>query len=306
MEYLRNLDAYPKLKAEYTTRTTHGACASIVAILIMLYLFVSEFVFFSTIEVVDRLSVNSTHAQHLVMRFDVVFPHIPCNLLSLDAMDSSGQRQEGVISHVYKKTIDPITKRKTGPKSKVLELGTLQHEHELHGGEPGEKGTGAREQSGDGGKKCGNCYGAQETPEDCCDTCESVRDKYRKKGWAFTPETVEQCKGEAVTDLFSKDGSGTSEGCEISGDIDLTTVNGNVHFAPGASVTAGAKSGQMTVAQLMQFTFETFNITHEIKSLSFGNHYPGIINPLDGEKRGVQDGHGMYQYYIKVVPTVYK
>jgi hypothetical protein len=134
-----------------------------------------------------------------------------------------------------------------------------------------------------------------------------VRDAYRKKGWAFRPEIVEQCNDEAVISLLSAGKSGrSSSGCEVSGDIDLTTVNGNVHFAPGASVTNGARTGQMSVAQLMQFTFETFNITHEIKHLSFGNHFPGIMNPLDGEKRVVQDGHGMYQYYLKVVPTIYK
>ena len=171
MDFLRNLDAYPKLKAEYTTRTAHGACSSIVAILIMTYLFVSEFIYYSSVEVVDRLSVNSTHAQRIVMRFDIVFPHIPCDLLSLDAMDSSGQRQEGVVTHIYKKTIDPITLKKTGDKVKVKELGTLQHEHEL--------GDIDKSESKDAGKddaksKCGNCYGAQEKPEDCCNTCEEV------------------------------------------------------------------------------------------------------------------------------------
>ena len=338
MDYLRNLDAFPKYKAKDTRRTTHGACTSIVALLIMFCLFVSEFSYYRTIEVVDRLSVNSTHAQHLVMRFDIVFPHIPCDLLSLDAMDSSGQRQEGIVTHVFKKTIDPITLRKKGEKTKVTELGTLQHEHELGDlGKDGEGGEGGAAVAGGGGGggggpggKCGNCYGAQETPEDCCNTCSEVRDKYRKKGWAFIPENIDQCKGEKVSGLLQGAaaaragekgeaaaalGGGarglagvarSNEGCEISGDVDLTTVNGNVHFAPGASVTDGARAGTMTVAQLMQFTFETFNITHEIKSLSFGNHFPGITNPLDGQRRGVQDGHGMYQYYLKVVPTVYK
>jgi hypothetical protein len=65
MEVLRSLDAFPKLKAEDTVRTTHGACASIVAFILMAYLFSSEFAFYSTIEVSDRLTVNSTHGEHL-------------------------------------------------------------------------------------------------------------------------------------------------------------------------------------------------------------------------------------------------
>ena len=43
-----------------------------------------------------------------------------------------------------------------------------------------------------------------------------------------------------------------------------------------------------------------------MRKLSFGNHFPGIMNPLDGQVRHVEDGHGMYQYYVKVVPTVYQ
>ena len=60
------------------------------------------------------------------------------------------------------------------------------------------------------------------------------------------------------------------------------------------------------MSELVSFTFQSFNISHEIKSLSFGNTFPGITNPLDNVVRKISDGHGMYQYYIKIVPTVYK
>eukprot|EP00952_Eustigmatos_sp_NYUAD-ZCMA_P003033 13213-Eustigmatos_ZCMA.PRE.1 len=32
----------------------------------------------------------------------------------------------------------------------------------------------------------------------------------------------------------------------------------------------------------------------------------GFKSPLNNEKRVVEDGYGMYQYYLKVVPTVYR
>ena len=71
-----------------------------------------------------------------------------------------------------------------------------------------------------------------------------------------------------------------------------------------------------------------FNISHTFHRLSFGTDYPGIQNPLDG--RSAIDNAGskyyelfttnlinafffffflgsmMYQYFVKVVPTVYK
>jgi hypothetical protein len=30
--------------------------------------------------------------------------------------------------------------------------------------------------------ECGSCYGAEENPGDCCNTCDQVRDAYRKRG----------------------------------------------------------------------------------------------------------------------------
>ena len=31
----------------------------------------------------------------------------------------------------------------------------------------------------------GSCYGAEENPGDCCNTCDQVREAYRKRGWAL-------------------------------------------------------------------------------------------------------------------------
>ena len=53
------------------------------------------------------------------------------------------------------------------------------------------------------GGECGSCYGAEESPDECCNTCDSVnnlvlpclplaqepslqvREAYRRRGWAF-------------------------------------------------------------------------------------------------------------------------
>ena len=64
-----------------------------------------------------------------------------------------------------------------------------------------------------------------------------------------------------------------------------------------------SKLGHFTVSELVSFTFQSFNISHEIKSLSFGNTLPGITNPLDNVVRNIGDCHGMHKYYIKIVPV---
>eukprot|EP00616_Rhizochromulina_sp_CCMP1243_P016286 CAMPEP_0118964408 /NCGR_PEP_ID=MMETSP1173-20130426/2111_1 /TAXON_ID=1034831 /ORGANISM="Rhizochromulina marina cf, Strain CCMP1243" /LENGTH=366 /DNA_ID=CAMNT_0006912863 /DNA_START=8 /DNA_END=1105 /DNA_ORIENTATION=- len=288
MDTLRSLDAFPKHGEEFRVRTTHGAMASVVAIVAMLYLFVSEFYYYSRVEVVDRLVVNSSHADTLKVRFDIKFHHIPCDLLSLDAMDTSGQRQEELVHNVFKRKLDAEGNKADRPE-RHRELGTLQHEHQLS--DPGEKPA------------CGNCYGARDDPDACCNTCEEVRIAYEDKGWAFHPDEIEQCQPAKVLSSIDPE---TEEGCNIFGNVELTKLSGNFHFAPGEHLQAAARSGQMSFSDLMSLTYKSFNISHDIRTLAFGNHFPGIQNPLDRQSRSVSDGSGMYQYYVKVVPTTYK
>eukprot|EP00966_Prymnesium_polylepis_P230898 5343560-Prymnesium_polylepis.2 len=45
---------------------------------------------------------------------------------------------------------------------------------------------------------------------------------------------------------------------------------------------------------------ESLNVSHVIHSISFGEPYPGIVNPLEGQRKILSDGSGYFQYYIKV------
>jgi hypothetical protein len=46
-------------------------------------------------------------------------------------------------------------------------------------------------------------------------------------------------------------------------------------------------------------------VSHKINKLSFGEYFPGVVNPLDRVQWVQHSSYGMYQYFIKVVPTVY-
>ncbi len=80
-------------------------------------------------------------------------------------------------------------------------------------------------------------------------------------------------------------------------------VAGNLHFAPGKSFQQGA----MHVHDLVPFPDKNFDLSHTIKSLSFGQPYPGMHNPLDGnsvnQTVSPQSGGstGMWQYFLKVL-----
>ena len=59
--------------------------------------------------------------------------------------------------------------------------------HDLNGTEGTNSTAGAVE--------CGSCYGAETEPNQCCNTCDEVRDAYRRRGWALGQDTnVKQCE----------------------------------------------------------------------------------------------------------------
>jgi hypothetical protein len=63
----------------------------------------------------------------------------------------------------------------------------------------------------------------------------------------------------------------------------------------------------MHIHDLQPFKQMKFDLSHTIRKLSFGVDYPGIVNPLDGlTKNAEKDAMGMYQYFVKVVPTIYE
>lgn len=56
------------------------------------------------------------------------------------------------------------------------------------------------------------------------------------------------------------------------------------------------------------FRNRQLDLSHTIRSLSFGAAYPGQKNPLDGTVKSLpaEQSMGQHEYFIKLVPTTYK
>lgn len=266
-------------------------------------------------ETVDHLYVNGTRTNKLKVDFDISFHEIPCNLLSVDAMDDTGMPQKDAIHEIYKHKLSPEGEKQGFPERS--ELGnTVRSEADLE--ELVKSQQNAAQQQAVMKQKigdCGNCYGAG-LPGQCCQTCTDVKAAYQRVGWRFKPHGIMQCTSEAflnnMKEQFAEDG-----GCQLYGSLELNRGTGHFHIAPhkklhqpsaegGKLVQGGQPAGLFNLMDLISFTFDQFNVSHTINTLSFGDNFPGIKSPLDGEKRSVVDTHGMYQYYVKVVPTRYK
>lgn len=296
MESLKKLDAFPKALDDFRVRTKSGAIVSVIALALMALLFFSELSYYLRIETKDHLFVHTEEKPStLRVGFDLSFPVVSCKLLSIDVVDDMGLTQELSYSEVYKHKID-IDGKQVGEKQQHAIGNTIRTEEEV-------KELSKLPSIPETQITCGNCYGAN--PKGiCCNSCSSVREAYDKKGWRFKPQDVLQCRREAAIENI-RDKNAAEGGCQIYGHLQLSKTSGHFHIAPHTSIHEPADK-EFTIFDLLSLTFSQFNITHTINSLSFGENFPAFKSPLDGQSRSVKDTHGMYQYYIKVVPTRYK
>ncbi|KVI10936.1 endoplasmic reticulum-Golgi intermediate compartment protein 3-like [Cynara cardunculus var. scolymus] len=282
---VRNLDAYPKINEDFYSRTLSGGVITLVSSIAMFLLFFSELGLYLHTVTETKLVVDTSRGEKLHINFDITFPAVSCTLLSLDAMDISGEQHLDIRHDIVKKRIDSsgnvIEVRQEG-------IGGPQIDKPLqrHGGRLGHNET-----------YCGSCFGAEASDDECCNSCEEVREAYRRKGWGLTnPDLIDQCKREGFAQKI-KDEEG--EGCNIYGSLEVNKVAGNFHFVKSFHQSS------IHIPDLMAFQEDSYNISHKINKLAFGDYYPGIVNPLDGVHWFQETPNGMYQYFIKVVPTIY-
>ena len=300
------LDAFTKTVEDARVRTTSGGVVTIVSLLVVFYLVLGEWSDYRRISVHPELIVDKGRGEKMEIHMNITFPRIPCDLLTLDVMDVSGEQQTGIKHGISKVQLAPL---KQG--GMPLDIKALN----LHGEEE------ASHLSPD---YCGNCYGAPAPPTakkpNCCNSCEEVREAYASVSWAFgRGEGVEQCEREHYSEQLDAQ---RGQGCRIEGGFRVNKVVGNFHIAPGRSFS----NGQMHVHDLNNYLDvpegepgHTF--THHIHHLRFGPQIPEDVtrrlgsrnmpwtnhhaNPLDQTQQLTEDPAYNYMYFVKVVSTSY-
>ena len=231
---------------------------------------------------------------------NITFPRIPCELLSLDVMDVSGEQQTGVVHGVNKVRLSSQAEGGIILDTEALKLHDATNVA-VHL-DP---------------NYCGQCYGASAPANaqkpGCCNTCDEVRDAYAGKGWAFgRGENVEQCEREGYGEKLD---SQRREGCRIDGVVRVNKVIGNFHFAPGRSYSNGLSHVHDVKNYIDTPIPEGHTFTHTIHSLRFGPQLPDEVsakwsdhhhsNPLDGHIEETNEPSYTYMYFVKVVSTSY-
>ncbi|RMZ70669.1 copii-coated vesicle [Pyrenophora seminiperda CCB06] len=112
---------------------------------------------------------------------------------------------------------------------------------------------------------------------------------------------VHEQLGKARKRKFSKTPRirGETDSCRIFGSLDGNKVQGDFH------ITARGH-GYMEFGDHLDHS--SFNFSHIIREMSFGPHYPSLINPLDATIAVTptpEDKFYKFQYYLSIVPTIY-
>ncbi len=101
---------------------------------------------------------------------------------------------------------------------------------------------------------------------------------------------------------------GSIEGNKVQGDFHIT-ARGHGYWEFGEHLDhSGMSNFDSLVPPFDLYTnlnCSAFNFSHIVNELSFGPHYPTLLNPLDSTISTTPHHFYKYQYYLSIVPTIY-
>lgn len=280
---LKSFDVYTKYDDEDKVQTTGGGLLSIIGWAIIAILVLGEVSNYVTPKIKEHMIVDTTLGKQLRINVNITFHALTCAEAHLDAMDVAGDNQLNVEHEMLKQRLSaegiPIGKPGAEIIGEVEPLPEMPPDY------------------------CGSCYGAETPAHRCCNTCDELKAAYEERGWRFTNilKNSTQCLHDAKNPFAAVK---AGEGCRITGSMKVNKVAGNFHIAHGESIVSDGRH----IHQFIPAEAPHFNASHTIHMVSFGDPYPSMPpNPLDGIERIVDKdiGTGLFQYFIKIIPTIY-
>lgn len=121
MKRFTRLDAFAKTVEDARVRTTSGGIVTLTSLIIILYLLLIEWNDYRRVIVKPELIVDKGRGEKMEIHMNITFPRVPCELLSLDVMDVSGEVQAGVVHGVSKVRLSPASEG-----GRVIEASSLE------------------------------------------------------------------------------------------------------------------------------------------------------------------------------------
>lgn len=331
---VKNLDfMFPKVDTEFTVQTERGGMAFCIAVFLIVVLCMAETVAWisSNQSTRQHVVVDTSLGQQMRVYLNITFPALACEDLHVDIMDVAGDSQLNV-ENTMTKTRLTLDGTRTGHKQKVESNAKRREQENANQIQKLELPA----------DYCGPCYGAQVNDTSCCNTCDDLLEAYDKKNWKteIILTSSEQCirEGRHKTQpkLMTK-----GQGCNLVGYFTLNRVAGNFHIAMGEGIERDGRHVH-TFQPDDTPNFNASHIIHHLsfgsisssqqeallqeqetsnRGRKFGSgtvdaeravlqasqeELDAVPQPLNGVRKIVEKQHGttgLFQYFIKVVPT---
>lgn len=99
---------------------------------------------------------------------------------------------------------------------------------------------------------------------------------------------------------------GSLEGNKVQGDFHITARgHGYIEFGGYQHLDHSSEYTTMQPAFERTLILLAFNFSHYVTELSFGPHYPSLLNPLDKTISTTPAHFHKFQYYLSIVPTIF-
>ncbi|CAN6454683.1 unnamed protein product [Victoria cruziana] len=102
LQALRNLDAFPRAEEHLLKKTQSGGVVSVIGLAVMALLFIHELKYCLAVEKVHQMSVDVKRGETLPININMSFPSLPCDVLSVDAIDLSGKHEVDLDTNIWK------------------------------------------------------------------------------------------------------------------------------------------------------------------------------------------------------------
>lgn len=290
-----------KVPEDLRTQSTTGGAISLLSLSLILMLFLSEFVSFLTPIRTTSLSVDTGRDELFSVHLEMDMPYINCDVIGVDALDAGGTIRLEIENELFKIPIDHYGNvvKPSDPPARLV------RQHMSNATDTTHANAISKTPNRDAPTGCDSCFGAEDSPTDCCNTCDSVRTAYEKRGWLIHDlSRFPQCRREGKLSL-TRGEFDEKHGCKIKGNLKISKVAGRIHITPGHSFSFAGH----VVHDYSALRNKKFDLSHHIHKLNFGTEFPGQTNALDRTKRMAKRGEtlvGQHEYFIRVVPTTYK
>lgn len=298
---MRSLDAFGKPEEEFRVKTAIGGYLSVCSIIVVLTLFFTELRYFLQLDATDELLIDqSQDLKYLNISFDVSFRHVSCSMLAMNLMDPKMSNVLHVKHKIFKTRLSRSGKQ-LGRRIRDSLANVAATTEQLNSAPDAEGTSSVRTSHATGHLRCPSCFQSHIDEDDCCMSCNEVREEFRKRGLDSHPKqhVFGQCLDEAYVEAPAEEG----EGCELQAILHVRKVPAVIHLG----VATHFRKDLVQAIDLKDLT-QTLDFAHKINKLSFGADFPGLVHILDGRTKSSHQAHSSdhYNYDVHIIPTRFK